>query len=284
MVKQVEDGKVNTLERLQNIWMKVTRGDVATRFDKIKRVYLDVAEDSRDQVEREHIIANAYQDFRGAVKESEVLALEVLKKAEEKLNAAKEALDLANKAVADFKGEDKAELARLELGRDERLRDVQNEEKRYQVAKDLADNLTVSYNTSEVIMARLRQTTSAKERVYRQAITFFGTNETVLTALTASFTGLNGLHESTQTLEAMKEGVSKSLEDLAEIGGKCRRRRFERATAQPSVSRRSRNSWIPSRPTRSARARLSKRCAFSARRMPRRSAKLSRMASSDWRG
>ena len=69
MVKQVEDGKINTLERLQNIWMKVTRGDVATRFDKIKRVYLDVAQDSRDQVEREHIIANAYQDFRGAVKE-----------------------------------------------------------------------------------------------------------------------------------------------------------------------------------------------------------------------
>ena len=220
MVKQVEDGKINTLERLQNIWMKVTRGDVAARFDKIKRVYLDVAEDSRDQVEREHIISNAYQDFRGAVKESEVLALEVLKKAEEKLNVAKRALDEANKAVADFTGDDKAELARLELGRDERLRDVQDEEKRYQVAKDLADNLTVSYNTSEVIMARLRQTTSAKERVYRQAITFFGTNETVLTALTASFTGLHGLHESTQTLEAMKEGVSKSLEDLAEIGGK----------------------------------------------------------------
>ncbi|MBT8445898.1 MAG: cell surface protein, partial [Gammaproteobacteria bacterium] len=76
------------------------------------------------------------------------------------------------------------------------------------------------YNTSEVIMARLMQTTSAKDRVYKQAITFFGTNETVLTALSASFTGLFGLHESTQTLEAMKEGVSKSLEDLADIGGK----------------------------------------------------------------
>ena len=69
-------------------------------------------------------------------------------------------------------------------------------------------------------MARLMQTNSAKQRVYKQAITFFGTNESVLTALTASFTGLVGLHESTQTLEAMKEGVSKSLEDLAEIGGK----------------------------------------------------------------
>ena len=29
-----------------------------------------------------------------------------------------------------------------------------------------------------------------------------------------------GLHECTQTVEAMKEGVSRSLEDLAEIGGK----------------------------------------------------------------
>jgi hypothetical protein len=69
-------------------------------------------------------------------------------------------------------------------------------------------------------MARLIQTTNAKERVYQQAISFFGTNETVLTALSASFTGLHGLHESTETLNAMKEGVSKSLEDLADIGGK----------------------------------------------------------------
>jgi hypothetical protein len=69
-------------------------------------------------------------------------------------------------------------------------------------------------------MARLLQTTSAKERVYKQAIMFFGTNESVLTALTASFTGLFGLHESTETLEAMKDGVSKSLEDLSDIGGK----------------------------------------------------------------
>jgi hypothetical protein len=76
----------------------------------------------------------------------------------------------------------------------------------------------VSYNTSEVIMARLLQTTNAKERVYSQAVSFFSTNDSVLTALKASFTGLFGLHESTRSLEAMKEGVSKSLEVLAEIG------------------------------------------------------------------
>lgn len=69
-------------------------------------------------------------------------------------------------------------------------------------------------------MGRLVQTTNVKDRVYKQAVSFFGTNETVLTALSASFTGLHGLNESTRTLEAMKEGVSRSLEDLANVGGK----------------------------------------------------------------
>jgi hypothetical protein len=30
MVDQVEDGKISTFERLANVWMKVTRGDIAT--------------------------------------------------------------------------------------------------------------------------------------------------------------------------------------------------------------------------------------------------------------
>jgi cytochrome c551/c552 len=36
MVEQLEDGKIDTWERLQNIWTKVSRGDIATRFDKIQ--------------------------------------------------------------------------------------------------------------------------------------------------------------------------------------------------------------------------------------------------------
>ena len=220
MVKQVEDGKVDTFERISNAWMKVTRGDIASRFDKIKETYLDVAASSRDQIERERVIMEAYLDFRGAIKESEIFALDILKKTEVTWETAKETLASSNETLNAFSGEDMTERAKLELARDEKVRELQAAENRYQVAKDMSDNVTVSYNTSEVIMARLNQTTSAKQRVYQQAITFFGTNESVLTALTASFTGLFGLHESTQTLEAMKDGVSKSIEDLAEIGGK----------------------------------------------------------------
>ncbi|MGI9328113.1 MAG: merozoite surface protein 3b [Pseudomonadales bacterium] len=220
MVEQVDDGKIDTFERISNVWMKVTRGDIASRFEDIKGTYLEVASDSKDQIEREKTILNAYQDFRGAMKEAEILALDILKVAEGEWETAKTQLEAAMQTVMEHDGEDLAARARLELARDEQTRVLQDCEDRFQIAKDLSDNLTVSYNTSEVVMARLLQTTSAKERVYKQAITFFGTNETVLTALSASFTGLFGLHESTQTLEAMKEGVSKSLEDLADIGGK----------------------------------------------------------------
>jgi hypothetical protein len=220
MVEQLDDGKIDTWERLGNVWMKVSRGDISDRFEKIKKTYLDVAEDSRVQIERERIIMNAYLDFRGALKQAEVQALEVLDTAEQKVEDAKAELDTAVGALDSYTGEDPAERARLELARDERLRAVQDADDRYQIAKDISDNLTTGYNTSEVIMARLKQTTAAKERVYKQAVAFFGTNETVLTALSASFTGLFGLHESTKTLDAMKEGVSDSLEDLADIGGK----------------------------------------------------------------
>jgi hypothetical protein len=220
MVDQIEDGKLDTFERVSNVWMKVTRGDIATRFDNIKETYLDVTDSTQDQIQREQKILEAYQDYRGALKQSEILALEVLKTAEKKLETAKAELQQAMKTVESYTGEDLAERANLELARDEKVRALQNEEKRYQIAKDLSDNLTVGYNTSEVVMARLLQTTNAKERVYAQAVSFFSTNEVVLTALTASFTGMFGLHEGTQTIEAMKEGVSQSLEDLADIGGK----------------------------------------------------------------
>ena len=227
MLDQIEDGKLDTLERVQNVWMKVTRGDIASRFDTIKETYLEVTEDSRDQIEREHRILEAYQDFRGAMKQSEVLALEVLEIAEDRIKERKAKLEAAMQAVETAPADKMVERAKLEMARDLRMRELQEEDKRYQIAKDLSDNLTVSYHSSEVVMARLLQTTNAKERVYAQAISFFGTNETVLTALSASFTGMWGLHESTQALNTMKEGVSKSMEVLAEIGGEVQKAALE---------------------------------------------------------
>lgn len=220
LVDQVSDGRIDILERGTNMWMKIARGDIADRFDKIRETYLSVTKETKNQIEREAKILDAYRDYRGALKHAEVMALEILKKAEATLEGKRADLKAATDKVANFSGTEPAERAKLELARDEQLRRTQDEEKRYQIAKDLSDNLTISYNTTEVVMARLMQTTSAKERVYAQAVSFFSTNDSVLTALKASFTGMFGLHESTKTLEAMKEGMSQSLETLSEIGDK----------------------------------------------------------------
>ncbi|MEL7481234.1 MAG: cell surface protein [Pseudomonadota bacterium] len=219
LVDQYADGKVSTMERVSNVWMKMTRGDIASRFGKIKDLYLEVQKETANQIDREQAILEAYLDFRGALKQSEVLALDVLTTGAGELEVARTKVNEAVAAVEGFTGDDAAARADLELKRDEALRILQAEEKRYQIAKDLSDNITIGYNTSEVIMARLVQTTNAKERIYAQSVSFFGTNEIVLTALTATFTGMHGLHESTQTLEAMKKGVDQSLEVLADIGG-----------------------------------------------------------------
>ncbi len=218
LVDQYADGKINTMERFSNIWMKMTRGSIASRFGKIKDLYLDVAMETKNQIEREQLILEAYLDFRGAMKNSEVLSFDVLKKASKQLEQKKNKTTAAVDAVEAFVGDDATARAKLELKRDEALRALQAADKRYQIAKDLSDNLTVGYNTSEVVMSRLVQMRNAKERVYAQSISFFGTNEIVLTALTATLTGMHGLHESTQTLNAMKKGIEDSLEVLAEVG------------------------------------------------------------------
>ncbi len=218
MVEQVADNKIDTLERLSNIWMKVTRGDIPARFAKIKTTYLEVAKDTQDQIRREQTILEAYRDFRVALKEAQVLGHEVLATATGALEAKKAALQQAADALAAFQDGDAAARARLELARDLALQALQDEDKRYQVAKDLAENLAIAYSTTEVVMARIAQIADCKERVYSQAVTFFGTNETVFTALSASFTGMHGLHEGTQTLEAMKKGMNQSLETLGEVG------------------------------------------------------------------
>jgi hypothetical protein len=141
MVEQLDDGKIDTIERLQNAWMKVTRGDIPSRFRKIKETYLDVAEDTEDQISRENKILESYRDFRGALKEAQVMAFQLLKKSEAAVDSAKGRLEEASKALETTTTEDREQIARLELNRDQRLRELQDEDKRYQIAKDLAENL-----------------------------------------------------------------------------------------------------------------------------------------------
>lgn len=219
MVEQVRDGKVDLGERLQNLWMKVTRGDIPSRFDKIRRVFLEVSRDASEQLEREARVLEMYADFRLSIKDAEIQAHELLALQVQALASAKAGLHQAQEAMeAAGPAGDAAATGRLAILRDEALRTVQREEARYQLAKDLAENLQVNYATSEAIMLRVHQSHEVKRRVNQRSVVFFSTNETSFTALNLAFTTQLGLHESTQTLNAMTEGTSKGLEAVASIG------------------------------------------------------------------
>ncbi|MBP9642708.1 MAG: merozoite surface protein 3b, partial [Budvicia sp.] len=173
-----------------------------------------------EQIERERTILDAYQDYRFGLKQAQIDSQELLVLAEQRLEQCKQLLQQAYDARENATAAEPAEQSRLELVRDEALRVMQKEDERYQIVKDLAENLLVAYNAAEAIFARLQQTSSIKERVYRQSVTFFSTNEIVFTALSASMTSLDGLAESTKTLEAMKAGINQGLETIANSGNK----------------------------------------------------------------
>ncbi|AZC29544.1 hypothetical protein C4K38_1569 [Pseudomonas chlororaphis subsp. piscium] len=218
MMEWMADGKLQFSERIQLTWLNMRRGSIPDRFEDIRKNYLAVAKSANEQIQLETLILEAYQDYRLAMKTAEVDACEVQKVAQAQLDAGRKTLADAGTAleVAELEA---AERVKLELARDVALRNLQDEDKRYQIITDIADQLKAGYNAAELVFARLSQYHSVKERLYQRAVSFFATNEIVLTGLAAGFTSSGGLAEVTQTLNAMNDGINSSLEAQAKVGG-----------------------------------------------------------------
>lgn len=211
MAVWMEDGRLDAIEKLKLAWMNVRRGSIPSRFADIRKHYVAVCKTANEQIARESAILEAYMDFRLAMKTAEVNAQEVLAVASEALAQRSRELDEANTAVSAGTAGG-AELAALELRRDLAVRELQNEDKRYQIVKDIADDLRVGYNTAEMVFARVSQVHVVKERQYQRMVSFFSTNEIVLTSLAVSFTTNQGMAEATRTLNATTEGINQGLE------------------------------------------------------------------------
>lgn len=218
MAGWMDDGRLDAMEKIKLTWMNVRRGSIPSRFADIRENYLKVCKSANDQIARESVILESYMDFRMAMKAAEVEAQQVLAIAGEALQQRTLALNEANARVADAENAEPAARAALELGRDEAVRALQDEDKRYQIIKDIADDLKVGYNTAEMVFARINQVHVIKERQYQRMVSFFSTNEVVLTGLAVSFTANSGLAEATHTLNATTDGISQGLESLGSTG------------------------------------------------------------------
>lgn len=223
LISQLDDGKMSGTEKVSNWWMKMRRGTPSDRFDQIVDVYASVAKDTKDALNKEEKIMDAYIDFRFALKEAEVLARELLDSHAPILEAAKIGLADAQKTIDEYTGTDQGGMGHLELRRDEARHNFEKEDKTYQLLKDIAENLGIGYDVGETLITKLKQTHDVKERVFRRAVTFFTTNEHVFTILGTVYTSQHGLHEITQATEAMKDGVNKGLQDVASLGRELER-------------------------------------------------------------
>jgi hypothetical protein len=223
LIAQLDDGKISGTEKMSNWWMKLRRGTPSDRFEEIVTVYSEVAKDTKHQLKSEEAIMDGYIDFRFALKEAEVLARELLDTHAPILEDAKKALAASQTALDQYQGTDEGGKSQLELQRDEARHRFENEDETYQLLKDIAENLEIGYDVGETLITKLKQTHDVKERVFRRAVTFFTTNEHVFTILGTVYTSQHGLHEVTQATEAMKEGVNKGLEDIADLGRELER-------------------------------------------------------------
>lgn len=223
LIRQLDDGKFSLTEKAQNLWMRLRRGTPGARFDKIADVYKNVAADTKNQLDRELAIMDAYIDFRFALKEAEVLAREVLDEHAPALEKAQQNLKAAQEAVSSADPGNQGARSKLELARDEARHAYEKEDRTFQLLKDVAENLSVGYDVGETLITKLKQTHDVKDQVYRRSVTFFTTNEHVFTILGTVYTSQQGLNEATKATESMKEGVNKGLEDVAELGRELER-------------------------------------------------------------
>jgi hypothetical protein len=218
LIAQLDDGVISFSERVSNLWMRMRRGTPSDRFQQIATIYKSVTGDTQKQLQKELAIMEGYIDFRFALKEAEIAARELLELQTVTADAARQALAAAQKTVDGAAAADAPTKSRLQLERDQTQHRFQKEDRTYQLLKDVAENLAIGYDVGETLVAKLKQTHDVKDQVYRRSVTFFTTNEHVFTILGAVYTSQHGLHEATQAHEALKKGVNKGLEDVADLG------------------------------------------------------------------
>ncbi|MDW9481696.1 cell surface protein [Sinorhizobium meliloti] len=220
-VLQEERGGPGFGERIGNICMKLTRGDIADRFVKIEKVYHEVITEAGKTLELQRGILDAYVDARAALKEGEIAALEIFERIKEQTSAAKSKVEELNVKVQNASSDMSApERGRLELERDDAVNEARRQNDRYQIAKDLAEMLTVAYSVTETIFGRYNQAHKVLDRLHQKAVIFFDTQRPVMTAMKATYTGLLHVNEMSKTQVAMQDGMNRSLETLASLGSK----------------------------------------------------------------
>ncbi|ESR24600.1 hypothetical protein [Lutibaculum baratangense] len=147
--------------------------ELGAEFGRLQDEYAPVGQAALEEIEREHVVQEAYTEFRAAVRQAEAHALHLLETAFARYNTARQKVQEELGGSADADG-----VSLLE-----RLRQLQDEERRWGVARDVANRIAAASGDAQIVMGRLTQSTSCKERLYWQSQAFIGSVTTLIEAL-----------------------------------------------------------------------------------------------------
>ncbi len=226
-----DDGKIDMWEKLDIARRTLIHGgSIPGRFKSVRELFLDTTQRCQQQLVHEQVIIDAYNAFRAAYGEGMVDALELQQFCLSHLNEVKAKSQIVVEAWAAIT--DPIEKARQTLAKNQAIDEVETADRQYQVATNLVNDMRVGQGAGDAVVEKLKQTHKAKIAVQDRAITFFGTNEHVITALCVALQSEKGLNERTQTLEALQRGTEKAMDVLAEIGTKVDQQAIEKAYGQ----------------------------------------------------
>ncbi|HEX7654980.1 MAG TPA: hypothetical protein VF607_15835 [Verrucomicrobiae bacterium] len=226
-----DDGKIDMWEKLDIARRTLVHGgSIPSRFKSVRELFLDATKRCQQQLEHEQTIIEAYNAFRAAYGEGMVDALELQQVCQQNVTTVKaqsQTVIAAWEAITD-----PIEKAKKNLEKNQAVEAVELADRKYQVATNLVNDMRVGQGAGDAVVEKLKQTHKAKIAVQDRAITFFGTNEHVITALCVALQSEKGLNERTQTLEELQRGTEKAMDVLAEIGTKVDKQAIEKAYGQ----------------------------------------------------
>lgn len=237
-VESVSEGERSFLDKLTSFWKESTKGTIAERFAEIVVKYDGVNGKLFEQVKKETQVIDAYKLFRLAQGQGVVVSLQLKKNHEVLLQEAVIAKDKAQADVDAAAGGDEIERARLMTVRDAAVDAHKRQDKAWQTAKDIAEDISNAHHVSDLIMKEAESTIEFKDRIYKRGVSFIGNNRSTIAAFSVSYTAKVGLADGVNALEAMTKGMNDSLNDLADLSGKANERAIKAgygATIDPAA-------------------------------------------------
>lgn len=210
------EGGTSLVGKIQDKIIRWRRGDISDRFNRNKQLFEAVFKDADEQITRERLILDAYNQYRQAIMESLAFA-EILKERatverNEVAERYKEAQQMVENASDDLPA---SQMHALRVNVDNVRMDFEKSDDLQNIAASLTEKMTLSYAISEGVMARYATTAKTREDIQQQSALYFSTNKGMMSTLHATLRQLEAMAETRGALKAYNDKTKKLIGSLS---------------------------------------------------------------------